>query len=165
MDSYFKFTVLSKYPELIHAVSGRKRRSFTLPEVPRPGYSFLVMGLFREREELVNRIFSRVDEMFRQGLVEEIRNLCAMGYAYEDPGMRGIGYAEFFDMMKGCGTLGETRELIKLHSRQYAKRQMTFFRKMPGVMWHSPGDTGAIRDRILGFLPGHGLDSRGFLWE
>ena len=90
--------------------------------------------------------------MFAAGLIDEVRSLMAAGYGPQAPGMRGIGYQEFFLMQAGCLSWGSLRELVKRNSRRYAKRQLTFFRAIPQVSWFSPGDVEGIRKKIAEFL-------------
>jgi tRNA dimethylallyltransferase len=137
--------------EILEA-TGRSVFSFHWPSGPRPGYSFLLIGLDRERADLYARIEQRVARMFEDGLVAEVKSLLAMGYDREDPGMRGIGYREFFDMQRGCMSMAGLREAIARDSRRYAKRQLTFFRAMRGVVWMHPDQTGEIRVRVERFL-------------
>jgi tRNA dimethylallyltransferase len=136
--------------------SGRPLSSFESPATPRRDFDFLLVGLMRERAELYDRIEARVERMFARGLVEEVKSLLAMGFRFEDPGMRGIGYREFFELRKGCSTLAAVRELIKRNSRRYAKRQATFFGSLPGVCWQSPDAVDAAAGLIEGFLAGSG---------
>jgi tRNA dimethylallyltransferase len=136
----------------VYRGSGRPLSSFTNPSKPRPKYSFLLLGLKREREQLYARIGERVERMFRGGLVEEVKYLLSKGFGFEVPGMRGIGYREFFDMQKGCSTLGGVKEMIKGNSRRYAKRQITFFKSLEGVVWQSPDDLDSASSRIKDFL-------------
>jgi len=136
----------------INRVSGKQRNIFAIGQKPREEYSFLLIGLARERKELLERINRRVDDMFSLGLPDEVRKLVDMGYKEQDPGLRGIGYAEFFPMFKGEYTLEEIREMIKLHTRQYAKRQMTFFRKLPDVLWFHPDSRKEIEGTVTRFL-------------
>ncbi len=122
-------------------------------ETVRPELMPLILGLQRDRQELYRRIDTRVDDMFRSGLVEEIKFLLQSGYVQEDPGMRGIGYREFFFQ----GRTGELNrpgvvDLIKRNSRRYAKRQITFFKKIPGVLWFHPDDTDGISSAVNIFL-------------
>jgi tRNA dimethylallyltransferase len=109
-------------------------------------YDFLVIGLTRKREDIYARINARVDAMFARGLEREVRTLFEKGYTPSDPGMRAIGYREFFiageddcPALKPRYTLssdtGHVRELIQQNSRHYAKRQETFFKKMDPIRW------------------------------
>ena len=92
--------------------------------------------------------------MFDAGLVAEVKGLMRRGYTAGDPGMRGIGYREFFDMRTGCFGGNDVREAIKRNSRRYAKRQMTFFRSLPGARWFHAGDTQGIGDLVHAFIEG-----------
>jgi tRNA dimethylallyltransferase len=131
-------------------VAGKPLSSFVPPAVPREGYRFLLIGLRRPRDELYRRIECRVREMFEKGLADEFRSMRARGYTADTPGMRGIGYREFFLAARlGCTTAAEVVEMIAGNSRRYAKRQITFFRSIPGVRWYSPEETESIRGEIL----------------
>ena len=140
--------------------SGRSQFSFRWPREIRADYRFLILGLERPRDELYARIDSRVEQMFRDGLVDEVKRLSAMGFVPEDPGMQAIGYREFFLMRRGCGTMSDVKEEIQRNSRRYAKRQLTFFRMVPRVQWKNP----AVREEILRlikeFMEGQALDLR-----
>lgn len=81
------------------------------------------------REVLYQNINMRVEEMFHQGLVEECKNLLQMGYHRQHPGLKTIGYSEVFDYLEGKYTLQECLEKAKQANRNYAKRQLTWFRK------------------------------------
>ncbi len=137
----------------IYNGTGRPLSSFKPPEEIRGKYTFLTIGIRRDRDILYRRIDYRVEDMFKKGLIEEIRNLIKMGYKEEDPGMRGIGYKEFFLMAKsGCLSFPGLKDRIKLNSRHYAKRQMTFFKKLPGVNWYDADDRSKIREKINKFV-------------
>lgn len=116
---------------------------------PRDSYDFCTIGLRRPREELYRRIDERVEKMFRDGLPAEISELLRRGCKRRDPGMQAIGYREFFSMREeGCLPLKGVKERIQQASRRYAKRQITFFGKLPDVIWFNPGE----RDEILRFI-------------
>lgn len=133
--------------------SGQPLSSFTLSSRPRKEYSFFLIGLNRDREELYDRINRRVDLMFDAGLPEEYKMLRKMGYNDSSPGLSAIGYREFSLMEKyGSFTLAEIRELIKQNSRNYAKRQLTYFRALENVRWINPGEWETIEKEILIFL-------------
>ena len=136
----------------VYRASGRPLSSFSNPGRPRADYAFLTLGLTRERPELYSRIDARVEGMFAAGLCREVAGLLARGYGPGDPGLRGIGYREFFLLQRGCWTLAELREAIQRHSRHYAKRQITFFKSLPGVEWLPAGEPERIAGRIAGFL-------------
>ena len=124
--------------EVFHS-SGRPLSSFSVPSRIRDDLKMLFIGLDRDRSELYGRIDSRVGVMFEEGLFPEFRSLVEAGYGPGDPGMQGIGYGEFFRMVREpCISLEGVKNLIRRNSRHYAKRQMTFFRKIPGVRWFHP---------------------------
>ncbi|UCG00128.1 MAG: tRNA (adenosine(37)-N6)-dimethylallyltransferase MiaA [Spirochaetaceae bacterium] len=148
-DSYRILRALEVYRS-----SGKPLSSFVNPTGPRRDYDFLLLGLMRDRTELYTRIEQRVEHMFGEGLVEEVRSLLARGYGFEDPGMRGIGYREFFELRKGCAALETVKELIKRNSRRYAKRQITFFKSLSDVHWEDPRAGDSVADLITDFLAG-----------
>jgi tRNA dimethylallyltransferase len=148
--------------------TGRSVFSFSWPSRPRKDIDFLVVGLDRDRGDLYARIEARVEAMFAQGLVAEVKGLLGRGYGRGDPGMRGIGYREFLDMQRGCTSLAQVRCQIAADSRRYAKRQLTFFRSIPGVTWLHPAQREEFMrlvDQFVGVpcavLPGTPLDQRG----
>jgi tRNA dimethylallyltransferase len=127
-------------------LSGRPLSSFGVnsaaahsPADEVPLCRFLVIGLSRPREELYRRINARCAAMFAQGLPDEVRKLYDAGYTPRDPGLRAIGYREFFveeSEEKGAYRLsGDTagiEALVAQNSRRYAKRQVTFFASLAG---------------------------------
>jgi len=133
-------------------VTGRSLFSFDRPARLRPEYRFLVLGLQRDRGDLYGRIDERVERMFRHGLMGEVRALLEAGFSERDPGMRGIGYREFLSWRRGCLTRSGLVESIQRDSRNYAKRQVTFFRALPEVRWLHAEDRGELCGRIEGFL-------------
>jgi tRNA dimethylallyltransferase len=119
--------------------TGRPMADFAPPTGTRAGYRFLTVGLSRTPAELAARIGVRVDAMFAAGLADELRALRAAGHGPGEPGMKAIGYREFFEFGEASARdLAAISERIKLDTRRYAKRQMTFFRKLPGIEWISP---------------------------
>ncbi len=145
----------------VFEAAGRPLSACRVPQVPRNDFRFLVIGLDRERSELNERIDRRVDGMFAEGLKEEVSRLMEAGYGVDDPGMKGIGYREFFLMRRdGCLCLGDVRELIKRNSRRYAKRQRTFFSSLPGVVWMHPERRDEILAAVTAFLAEQGGNFR-----
>ena len=131
--------------------TGRSVYSYAWPRTPRTDMRFLLLGLDRPREELYRRIDDRVSAMFRAGLVREVVSLVDRGYGPADPGMKGIGYRELLEMRGTCETLADVRERISQSTRRYAKRQLTFFRSVPGVRWFAPAEVSAICDQLQRF--------------
>lgn len=114
--------------------------------------SYLKIALNVPRNELYDKINRRVDVMIQSGLESEVRKLLEMGYTRNDYGMKGIGYAEFLDYFEGKYSFQETVDKIKQNSRHYAKRQLTWFRKMDDVYWFSPEQENEIILLIENFL-------------
>jgi tRNA dimethylallyltransferase len=137
----------------VYEASGRPLSSFQVPQTPRTDLDIRLVGLWREREELTRRIDARVEAMMDAGLPGEVARVCRMGYGPEDPGLRGIGYREFFSLAPDAACafdelpsarLSAVSEEIKRSSKRYAKRQMTFFRRLPGVEWFHSDDRQAL---------------------
>lgn len=103
-------------------------------EVP-PKYDFVLIGLKLERELLYERINIRVDRMFERGLVQEVEKLVEMGYDKNTIAMQALGYKEVLSYLRKDISLEEAIYLIKRDSRHYAKRQMTWFRRLENVTW------------------------------
>ena len=103
--------------------------------VPRERYHALWFGLTRSREVLYERINMRVDLMFEQGLVDEVRGLMDQGLGDALTSMQAIGYKEIIDALRGAITMDEARELIKMRSRRYAKRQLSWFKRDDRIVW------------------------------
>ncbi len=96
-------------------------------------YEFIRIGLARERKELYRLIEERVDSMFSEGLLDEVRSLLLL-----NPGktaLQAIGYKEIVAYLRGDCSLEEAVRLIKKRSRNYAKRQFTWFRREAGILW------------------------------
>ncbi|MCK5736395.1 MAG: tRNA (adenosine(37)-N6)-dimethylallyltransferase MiaA [Spirochaetaceae bacterium] len=125
----------------VYNQTGRPLSSFRIPKTPRDDYMVLSIGLMRERKELYQRINQRVDQMFLAGLPAEVASLRDNGAVMDDPGMKAIGYREWFPKV-GDPPLDENRvkELIARNTRRYAKRQITFFSSLPDVHWFDAGD-------------------------
>ena len=98
-------------------------------------YDAKFIGLTLERELLYQRINQRVDIMMQQGLLDEIDRLMKKNYSPDLQSMKAIGYKEWFAYYQGKQSLEETIELIKKHSRNYAKRQYTWFNNQMPVTW------------------------------
>ncbi len=129
--------------------TGRKisqQKADSLPE--EAPYKSLVIGLdFPARETLYQRINTRVDIMLAQGLLQEAE------YVYQNrtqfvTAAQAIGYKEFFPYFEGTQSLEECTEKVKQASRKYAKRQMTWFRHMDGIVWLNAGDADVVAQAV-----------------
>ncbi len=110
-------------------------------------------GLIREREDLHRRINARVDDMFARGLVAETRALLERGLERNRTAMQAIGYRQVVEHLRGGRGLRETVELVKVKTRQFSKRQLTWFRGQLDLAWIDvPRDEAPARtaERIAG---------------
>lgn len=105
-----------------------------------------LLVLSRPREELDRRIAARVEMMLAAGWLEEADRLRAMGLPEHASARKALGYRALFEVLKGNRSLNSAREEITLRTRQFARRQETWFRGERDAVWLSPGDlVGAIR--------------------
>jgi tRNA dimethylallyltransferase len=106
----------------------------------------VLIGIDAEREFLYNKINSRVDEMIKIGLVEEVRQLKNRGFSDKNNALNTVGYKEVFDYLNNMIEFEEMVEKIKLNSRRYAKRQLTWFRRDERIKWLKIDDFNNIED-------------------
>ncbi len=99
-------------------------------------YNVEVIGLTMNRQELYRRINERTKKMFDDGLVDEVKNLLASGVSRNAQAMLGIGYKETLEYLDGTLTLNETIDKISQATRNFAKRQLTWYRRMKYIDWH-----------------------------
>lgn len=101
-------------------------------------YNLFMIGLNTDREILYDRINKRVDKMFEMGFIDEVRELLKEGFDENLTSMKAIGYREVIDFLKGNISLDEAKEKMKQFSRNYAKRQLTWFRRDERIFWFDP---------------------------
>ena len=106
-------------------------------------YDAWVIGLSRQRDELYQRINQRVLQMFEEGLEGEVAKLLSMGIPRNAPAMQGIGYKETAAFLAGECTRDEAIEAIQTSTRHFAKRQLTWYRKMPYIHWYMADEMSA----------------------
>lgn len=99
-----------------------------------PLFETLFIGVDVPKEELHRRIDERIDKMIESGLVDEIRSLVKK-YGWDAPGMNGIGYRQFKEYTEGTGKLETAIEKLKHDTKDYAKRQMTWFKRDKRIVW------------------------------
>ena len=104
-------------------------------------YNFLVIYIDMPREELYNRINQRVEKMEELGVIEEARKLKRMNLPADNTAIQAIGYKEFFDYIDGKISLEESLENLKQGTRRYAKRQVTWFKKLDCDMVYKQGQS------------------------
>lgn len=117
-------------------VSGKPKNAEQKPS----RYECLQIGLKWPREILFERIHRRVDKQFEHGLIKEIQNLLKMGFSKNLPAMNSLGYQEVIKYLEGALSLEETKELIKQNTRNFAKRQETWFKRGPDILWYNAAD-------------------------
>ncbi len=97
--------------------------------------NFIKFGLNLERKRLYQRINQRVDKMMQAGFLKEVENLTARNYSFQLPALRTFGYLDMYTYLQGKISLEEALEKFKQGTRNYAKRQLTWFRKEPKISW------------------------------
>jgi len=126
----------------IYTVTGKPisqwQRQWQNPVRPR---TFVLIGLTRDREDLRQRIGARTEAMLQMGLEGEVRRVLGMGYSSTLPTLQSVGYGEIVAYLGGAWDLAQARELIERQTWRLAKRQITWFRRMPGIRWISLTET------------------------
>jgi tRNA dimethylallyltransferase len=112
------------------------------------GFILHQIGLKLERKELYRRIEIRVERMFAKGIVEEVKSLLARGVPEKAAPFKGLGYRQVLRYLKGEIPLEKAVYLTKLETRHLAKRQLTWFKKSPGIIWLESEDRQAIKDFV-----------------
>lgn len=107
-------------------------------------FQVLKVGLAVEREKLYDRINARTEAMMKAGFLEEVRGLLDMNYSEELKSMQSIGYRHLVELILERLSYDEAVRTLKRDTRRYAKRQLTWFKADPDVIWTEPGKTGYI---------------------
>lgn len=114
-----------------------------------PVYRYKAYSYDVEREVLYDNIDKRVDKMIEKGLVDEVKRLTVLGITDKNQCMQGIGYKEIYEYLSGKTTLAQAIEKIKLNTRHYAKRQITFFKKLNGLINIKKTDVKKTAEKII----------------
>ena len=123
---------LEVYRETGKTISAHNAETAALP----PRYDAVWIGLqFRDRADMKALIDRRVDKMVEAGLLDEVRSLLQSGLPRDATALQAIGYKEFLGVLDGTATEEEAIAEVKLRSRQYAKRQLTWLRRNPDIRW------------------------------
>lgn len=143
----------------VYEISGRRISELhTEHRAGDPRFESVQIAIDWPRAELYERIHARVDCMLEDGLVQEVQSLIAAGHESNIHRLRSIGYREIAAHLAGETTLGEAIEIMKMHTRRYAKRQLTWFRGDSRVHWlEASGDESSAfhLERVLKILQSH----------
>jgi len=128
---------LNDKKRLIRLIEYYKMSNMKISEVknPTPPFKFLKIGLIKERQILYEAINRRVDKMIEEGLIDEVKALKERYPFWSKTARQAIGYKEILDYLDNKITLDEAVELIKKRTRNFAKRQITWFKKEKDVVW------------------------------
>jgi tRNA dimethylallyltransferase len=119
----------------VYEITGRPYSGFLTRKHKQRDFTVHYIGLDIARDQLYAKINERVDKMMHAGLLQEAQQV----YPYRNlTPLKTVGYRELFEFLDGKITLAEATEQIKNHSRAYARRQLTWFRRYPGIKWFEP---------------------------
>lgn len=119
----------------VYYITGKPISEIQKSQSDPANFNWIKLGFSRQREQLYEKINRRVEKMFKEGLVEEVQGLLKKGYSPELNSLNSVGYNEVIGYLNGKINLEDTIELIKQNTRNYAKRQLTWFRKETDVNW------------------------------
>ena len=148
---YYEIVDRKNPKRVVHALeictmTGKTYTSFRKREKKIRPFGIIKIGLNRDREELYHRINIRVDQMMQQGLLKEAENV----YRLKDlNALNTVGYKEIFNYLEGRWPLEEAVERIKGNTRRYARKQLTWYKKDPNILWFHPDQKEEIINYIL----------------
>lgn len=151
LDPEYYNIVDHKNPKrVIHALeicymTGKPYSSFRTNQPKERPFEIIKIGLKRDREELYERIHLRVDEMIRQGLIDEVKHVAE--YRHTNA-LNTVGYKEIFNYLDGTWDLATAIEKIKQNTRIYSRKQMTWFKRDTSIHWFHPDDHNGINELI-----------------
>lgn len=151
LDPEYYNIVDHKNPKrVIHALeicymTGKPYTSFRTNQPKERPFEIIKIGLKRDREELYERIHLRVDEMIRQGLIDEVKRVAE--YRHTNA-LNTVGYKEIFNYLDGTWDLATAIEKIKQNTRIYSRKQMTWFKRDTSIHWFHPDDHSGINELI-----------------
>ena len=146
------------YRRVIHALeichqTGKTYTSFRTQQKKERPFHIVKIGLNREREELYHRINLRVDQMMREGLLNEVNGLINKR---QTNALNTVGYKELFDYIDGRWSLDEAVERIKGNTRRYARKQLTWYKRDDDMHWFHPNDIQEILNYLKHYESIHG---------
>ncbi len=137
----------------VHRITGTTMTQWRNQTPSKPVYPCLLIGLWLPREDIYRRIDARVDRMFTDGLVEEVRELLQFYPRLSATASQALGYREVLSYLGGSIDFEECLRLVKRNTRHFAKRQLSWFRREPGIHWicgESP--TRSARELVIDWL-------------
>lgn len=147
---YYNQVDLKNPKRVIHALeicymTGKPYSSFLTRETKERPFNIIKVGLYREREELYNRINERVIEMINAGLIDEVKSV----YPYKAlNSLNTVGYKEIINYLDGVWSKDFAIQKIQQNSRNYAKKQMTWFKRDQDISWFKPDN----KDKIIDYI-------------
>lgn len=150
-DPAFYKTAETQNPQrLIRALevletTGRSITAFRTATPVRRDFRIIKIAITLPRSALHERINYRTDQMLKAGLVQEVRSVLPFRH---HNALQTVGYQEIFDHLDGKTSLEEAADLIKIHTRQYAKRQLTWFRKDKDLHWFDAREPAAVLEHL-----------------
>ena len=128
------------------------------PADPLTGFQIRKIGLGPPRAELYRRLDLRLERMFHQGLIEEVRTLISRGVPPTAKPFESLGYKQALEFIQGGASFDEALAAAKLATRHYAKRQLTWFRREPGMHWiEGFGSDASVQNETIHFLAPHDI--------
>jgi tRNA dimethylallyltransferase len=131
-------------------------------------YELCLIGLNMERQQLYTRVEQRIDAMLEQGLIDEVRQLMERGFTDNMTSMQGLGYKEMIAYLQGKVSFDEAVYLLKRDTRHYAKRQLSWFRRMKDIHWIDLSDPAKISENlnlISGIIAGKFILDTEYTWK
>jgi len=132
----------------IFKVTGKTKTEIDIESIKGSKYDYIIFGLLWDREELYNRINLRVDIMVKDGLIEEVKSLIEKE-GFSKTALQGLGYKEVVDYLEEKMSYEEMVEKIKMETRRYAKRQMTWFKRNKDILWLNAKDKKEMFSEVL----------------
>lgn len=135
----------------VHRATGRPLSSFQRQQQPQPRFPILAFGLHWERDVLYQRINQRADVMLSSGWIDEVEELLKT-YPPTLPPIQALGYRQIVAYLSGAGTRSQLLEEIQQKTRNFAKRQGTWFRKEQVLQWILPGRISEVQEQTKRFI-------------
>ena len=132
----------------IYKVTGKTKTEIDKESIKGSKYDYIIFGLLWNREELYNRINLRVDIMIKDGLIEEVKSLIEKE-GFSKTALQGLGYKEVVDYLEEKISYEDMIEKIKMETRRYAKRQMTWFKRNKTIVWLDAKDKEKMFSEVL----------------